>query len=116
FAVERHLITLNVSGVLCSANGLILHPNGKLYLSDSLASRIFSLDVETHQLELVTGDHSGYESGTISHSGYKDGTLKEALFHFPIGLAVDPQGRILVADMRNDRVRRIDLATGTVCT
>jgi len=43
------------------------------------------------------------------HWAFKDGSSAEASFHCPRGLALDQQGRVLVADCWNHRVRALTL-------
>ncbi len=55
----------------------------------------------SHYHDLVAGEGA---------QGYRDGAFFSALFNFPQGLAVDPQGRFLyVADRDNNCIRVIDL-------
>ena len=48
--------------------------------------------------------------------GYEDGSLATAKFSGPYGLCLDNSGNIYVADTFNNRIRKIDIATGTVST
>lgn len=75
--------------------GLALDPQGNLYVSEP---RIHALRVVT-----ATGIY------TLAHGsgGFADGTLKTARFNFPLGLAIDPQGNLLVADSYNQRIRLV---------
>jgi len=47
-------------------------------------------------------------AGALSGQGYRDGTLAIARFSYPLGLTTNPAGTILVADSRNNVIRRID--------
>lgn len=42
-----------------------------------------------------------------SAAGYKDGEGSEAKFNFPNGLGIDAQGNIYVADLNNNRIRKL---------
>ena len=76
---------------------------GSLYAAESGAQRI--LKITDGVVTVLAG--SGQE-------GYLDGPAAEARFSSPMGLAVDDQGRVYVADAVNGAVRRI--ADGTVST
>ena len=80
-------------------NGLALAADGTLYISDIGTNQIFKLDGT--RLIVVAGTGAGGFSG--------DGgpALGAALFA-PHALAFDAEGRLLVADTYNHRVRRID--------
>ena len=51
----------------------------------------------------------------MAGSGFVDGTSAEARFRSPMGLAIDAQGTVYVADADNHRIREIS-ASGTVST
>src|SRR5256885_7734163 len=73
-----------------------LFPYTTLFRSSNNRIRKLSADYQT--VSTIAG--SGAQ-------GFKDGAADEAQFDGPIGVAVDRQGNIYVADAYNDRVRKI---------
>jgi len=55
-------------------------------------------------------------AGLAGNWGSADGTGSAARFNEPHGLACDSAGSLFVADSRNDTIRKVDIATGTVTT
>jgi sugar lactone lactonase YvrE len=80
-------------------------PNGDLYYST--ATQIFRLPGGSGPSVHIAG--TGAEGG-----GGDGGPALEAQFSSPHGLAVAADGALLVSDRGNDRVRRIDPATGAI--
>ncbi|MBV8621658.1 MAG: SMP-30/gluconolactonase/LRE family protein [Curvibacter sp.] len=67
---------------------------------------------------LIKIDPSGgisLEAGVWGQSGNQDGSASQALFNQPMGLALDPQGNLLLADSGNNTIRRVS-TSGTVST
>ena len=77
--------------------------NGLLYIADSGNNRI--LKAESGNISAVIGGMS---------EGYGDGDYQQAMFANPMGLAVDDDGTIYVADTGNSAIRKIQ--TGAVTT
>ena len=86
-------------------SGLALAPDGTLYVADT----------GNHAIRRITPDGSVSTLAGDGTPGYADGPAHQARFNGPIGIAVAPDGRILVADTYNDRIRVID-ADGIVTT
>jgi sugar lactone lactonase YvrE len=86
-------------------SGLALGDDGTLYLADTGNHAIRRITT-TGQVSTLAGD---------GIPGYADGPAHQARFNGPIGIASAPDGRIVVADTYNDRIRVID-AAGTVTT
>ena len=80
-------------------------PNGDIYYST--ATQVFRLPGGTGLSVHIAG--TGAEGG-----GGDGGPAVDAQFSSPHGLAVAADGALLVSDRGNDRVRRIDPATGLI--
>jgi sugar lactone lactonase YvrE len=91
----RFRLTLAVGAVI-AALSFLLSP-GKLLRSADSAS------LTTASSEYVVTTHAG-----IQVAGYADGTGVSARFYGPLGIAIDPEDHLIVADYRNLRIRRID--------
>jgi len=86
-------------------SGLAIDKRGSVIIADTSNNRIRRLDVEG---KVTTVAGSG-------ESGFRDGSPGESRFDGPIGVAVDNQGTIFVADSYNDSIRKI-APDGTVST
>jgi sugar lactone lactonase YvrE len=85
-------------------------PDGSIYASDSFQHRIVRLDPKTHVASVFAG------TGKPGFSG-DGGPADQAQFNIPMCGVIDPTGKFMViADIVNNRVRRIDLATKTITT
>ncbi|HKN84750.1 MAG TPA: NHL repeat-containing protein [Pyrinomonadaceae bacterium] len=78
-------------------SGLALSVDGDLFVADTGNNRIRKITAQG-QVSTIAGD------GT---AGYIDGPAAQARFNGPIGVAVDSQGSVYVADTYNDRIRLI---------
>lgn len=91
-------------------SGLALDAKGNLYVSDTGNQLIRYIDFAQGIVSTVAGGEPGaslvYEAGSIyAAGGYADGKASEARFSFPRGLAVTPEGGLLIADSLNHAVR-----------
>lgn len=87
---------------------LAIAPNGMIYVSDITSVR--RIDPATNMMTTVAGSNDIFFGG-----GAVDGPATTARFGFVNGLAVAPNGDVIVADNGNTAIRRID-AAGTVTT
>ena len=92
---------------LSSPTGVVLDGSGSLYVADIGNNRIRRIDTEG----VITTIAGTGERG----SGGDGGPATEAQFASPIGLALDGSGGLYVADIGNNRIRRID-AEGVITT
>ncbi len=86
-------------------SGLAIDAHGMLYVADTGNNAIRRVTPEGQVTTLAGG----------GGAGYRDGPGHQARFNGPIGVAVDPTGRVIVADTYNDRIRAI-APDGTVST
>jgi len=87
-------------------SGMVTDANGNIYIADTLNHRIRKIDATTKEVTTFAG------SGV---AGYANGVGASALFNEPVGLAINADGVLFVADSKNHRIRAIDLV-GAVST
>ena len=92
---------------LYSPAGLAPAADGTLYIADRTNQRIRRVDPMSGVITTVAG---------TGVPGFNDGASATAVFNYPAGLALDPLNRLYIADTKNNRVRRLDLTSGTVTT
>jgi sugar lactone lactonase YvrE len=91
--------------------GMALAPDGTIYVADSGNDMIRKVTVSGGVAQVVT------IAGANHHARWRDGVGTAARFNNPEGMVVSPDGKTLyIADSRNNRIRKMDLATGTVGT
>ena len=85
---------------------LALDAQGDLFVADSLRRRICRVDAETGIITTVAGGGRGGDGDLAVNAGLS----------LPVGLAVDSQGNLFIADGLRDRVRRVAADTGIITT
>ncbi len=92
--------------------GLAIDNAGNIFIADSANNRVRRVDAITH---LITT----YAGGGIPCVGRTDSLgdgcpATNATLSFPSGLAVDGAGNLLIADVGNNYIRRVDAVTGVI--
>jgi sugar lactone lactonase YvrE len=82
---------------------------GNIYIADGNNHRVRRVDASTGVITTVAG------TGVADFAG-DDGPATLAALNGPRQVLFDTQGRMLVADTLNGRVRRVDMATGLITT
>ncbi|MBC7917066.1 MAG: gluconolaconase [Rhodoferax sp.] len=68
---------------------------------------LFVADTGNHAIRKIAPDGTVTTLAGTGKPGFRDGPAKQAQFNGPIGIAVDAQGKLWVADTYNDRIRVI---------
>lgn len=76
-------------------SGIAVTPDNVVYLADT----------GNNAIRRITPDGQVRTAAGSLTPGYRDGPAADARFNGPIGIAVDPGGRVIVADAYNDRIR-----------
>jgi DNA-binding beta-propeller fold protein YncE len=95
---------------LNAPHNLAIAPSGDIYIADTFNHKIRKYDPKTKELTTFAG------TGKPGFSG-DDGPTQSASFNEAYHVALDPQGtHLYLADLKNNRIRRIDLKTQVVAT
>jgi sugar lactone lactonase YvrE len=87
--------------------GVVLDPDGNLWIADSGNHVIRRVDAKTGTITTVAG--TGIQGST-------DGPAASAQFRLPSKMTLDTEGNFLIAEFFNSRIRRFSPSTGIVTT
>ncbi|WP_316193041.1 hypothetical protein [Bradyrhizobium sp. SZCCHNRI1029] len=90
---------------ILSVPGDIVYATGKLYVADYGTRRVRCIDLKTDTISTVAGGGLRRDDGIAA---------TDAEFLLPEGLAVDPRGKLYIADNILNRVLQVDLASGII--
>jgi|DewCreStandDraft_3_1066083.scaffolds.fasta_scaffold00063_13 sugar lactone lactonase YvrE len=82
--------------------------DGRLYIADAGNNRVRRVDLDGVIATIAGTGKRGFEGD--------DGPAVAAALDTPAALAFDKEGRLLIADMGNHRIRRVDLSSGQITT
>jgi sugar lactone lactonase YvrE len=103
-----------ISASFKSPIGIVFDVNGNLLIVDSVNNRIRRVASDTGIITTVAGSGpSGNGFGYFSADGSPATSAKLA---YPIGVAVDRNGNLLICEHENHRIRRVDARTGILTT
>jgi hypothetical protein len=77
---------------------LVVDANENIFIADAYNHAIRAIDVSKDEVTTMAGG---------SFFGYKDADGEKALFSSPLGLTINPDGQLLIADTGNSVVRKI---------
>jgi len=83
--------------------------NGDIYIVDRLSAVVRRVDGATGTISTVAG------TGELGYSG-DGGPGNQAMFREPNDCFLDGKGGLLIADIQDQRIRKLDLATGIIAT
>ena len=99
----------SIDAELNSPAGLATDAEGNLYVADGRNNRVRRISSTSGIITTVAG------TGEDGFSG-DGGLATSATLSRPRGLAVDGRGNLFITDSGNERVRRVDAATGIITT
>ena len=98
-----------VAATLNQIYALRLDTNGDIYVVDRLNAAVRKIEAATGIITTVAG------TGEPGYSG-DGGPGAQAQLREPNDIFLDGRGGLLIADIQDQRVRRVDLATGMIAT
>jgi DNA-binding beta-propeller fold protein YncE len=100
------------SAMLNTPRAVAVASDGDLYIADTLNNRIRVVSAATGIIRTIAGDGLTAPEGDVRDGG--PATL--AHLYWPTDLALAAAGDVFVADMKHNRIRRIDGRTGLITT
>lgn len=86
--------------------------NGPLGIASDAQGNVYVSDSDNYCIRRITPDGTTTVfAGAVMEAGMMDGPAAQARFNQPAGLFVTKQGELLVTDLGNGVIRRIDLMT-----
>ena len=89
--------------------GVAVDSSGNVYFADSGNNRIRKVTTGSGNITTVVGN------GIAAYNGDNISAVN-ATVNNPVGVAVDSSGDVYIADSRNNRIRKVTVATGVITT
>jgi YVTN family beta-propeller protein len=89
--------------------GVAVDASGNIYIADGSNHRIRKLNASTGIISTVAGTGVGGYSGD-------NGPATSAQLAFPNGVSVDASGNLYIADLDNNRIRKVNVSNGIIST
>jgi len=97
------------SAILIYPAGVAINGSGNVFIADFFSQRIRRVDATSGIITTAAGN------GILGYLG-DGGPATSASLSFAYGVAADGQGNLYIADTSNNRIRRVDAATGIITT
>ncbi len=94
---------------LCFPEGLVLEGGKQLFIADTGNNRIQRMDLNTGVISTVAG------AGEAGNSG-DGGPAVNAKLDGPMGIAIDSNGNLYIADTGNNCIRKLNAENGVIST
>ena len=93
---------------LFNPRGVAIAEDGTVYLTDTSHHRVRKVDPEGIITTFAGTGEQGYDGD--------DGPATDAQLSHPGGVTIGPRGHLYIADVGNNRIRRVDIETGVITT
>lgn len=93
---------------IAGPTGVVVDDNGILYIADRNNNRVRAVDTQG-MIRTVAG------TGQQDYNGDSE-VARDTNLYLPFGVALDPDGNLLIADRSHYRIRKVDPRRGTVIT
>jgi sugar lactone lactonase YvrE len=96
---------------LDTPGGVVVASTGDVYVADTNNHLIRRIGALNNNIEPVAGNHDAGSGFSGDH-----GAATAAQLDTPNGVAIAPDGDLVIADSHNNRIRRVDRPTGVIMT
>ena len=97
------------SATVNTPTGVAADGSGNIYIAEQAGNRVRRVDAATGNISTYAG------TGSAGFSG-DGGAATSAQLSAPYDVAADGSGNLYIADFSNNRIRRVDAATGNIST